>query len=276
MLTWIAGGISAVCLIYYAVIVLYAGFSTSFSLFWPLAALFFAALAVGGRYCRLHPKKVPLWASVPVCTLLAAAVAVFCLVEALVFLGAATEAVPHLDYVIVLGTEVQEAGISNSLKKRLDRAIEYSQMNPETVFVLSGGQGPDEPMTEARAMYEYLLYNGVSDSQMLLAPQSTSTGENIAYSRLIIQEAEREKKEKAVVHHARTTAPGPYTEVEEKPLQIGVLTSNFHVMRAVAIAEKWGIAGAHGIAAESDLILFPHLCVRECAAILKDKLMGNM
>ena len=57
---------------------------------------------------------------------------------------------------------------------------------------------------------------------------------------------------------------------------IGVLTSSYHVFRARRIAKRWGLDGISGISAKSDLLLFPHLCVRECVAILKDQLMGNM
>ena len=72
-------------------------------------------------------------------------------------------------------------------------------------------------------------------------------------------------------------APGDLAiEAPEKPVQIGVLTSNFHLFRAVQIGKKWGIPDIQGIAAPSELWMLPHFCVRECAAILKDKLMGNM
>lgn len=124
-------------------------------------------------------------------------------------------------------------------------------------------------------MYEYLLYNGVPEEQMAMETISTSTVENIAYSKVLIDEIQNEKREKQA-REMRPIAPGPYVVAEDKPLQIGVLTSNFHVFRARMIAEKWGIPGIYGIASESDKLLFPHLCVRECAAILKDKLMGNM
>ncbi|HCD44194.1 MAG TPA: YdcF family protein, partial [Lachnoclostridium sp.] len=52
--------------------------------------------------------------------------------------------------------------------------------------------------------------------------------------------------------------------------------SDFHVFRALHVGKKWGIPDIYGISCESDPILFGHFCVRECAAILKDKLVGNM
>ena len=67
-----------------------------------------------------------------------------------------------------------------------------------------------------------------------------------------------------------------YAIAPDKPLEIGVLTSNFHIYRARLTAEKWGFDNVYGISAESDPVLFIHLCVRECASILKDRLMGNM
>lgn len=275
MLTWIAGTGAALCLAYYIVIVVYAGFSVSFSWFWLAAAGFFSFLAWGSRYCSLHPRRVPLWITVPVATFLAAAFVIFCVVEACVFAGAVSSEKPGLDYVIVLGAKVREQGISNSLRKRLDKAVEYSRQSPGTVLILSGGQGPDEPVPEAQAMYEYLLEQGISPTRLIMEPVSASTVENIAYSQMIIRQTEQSKRDAAVRGDGRV-APGPYLQVEDKPVQIGILTSNYHVFRAGMIAKKRGMKDIRKIAAGSDPVLFLHLCVRECAAILKDRLMGNM
>ncbi len=277
MLIWAAGIGAVLCLLYYIVIVVYAGFSVSFSWFWLLAAGFFFLLFWGGRYCRLHPRRIPLWVSVPAVTCLAAAVTVFCVVEVFVFLGATTADEPGLDYVIVLGAKVHEQGISNSLKKRLDKVVEYSKESPGTVFILSGGKGSDEPVSEAEAMYDYLLSHGISQSRMVMEPLSASTVENIAYSRLVIEKLEQSRNQSdGAGIRAGDVAPGPYLEVEVKPVRIGLLTSSYHVFRACMIAKKRGLDDIRGISAPSDLLLFPHLCVRECAAILKDRLMGNM
>ena len=273
---WITGIGAILCLIYYAIIVFYSGFSTSFAWFWPLAGVFLLVMTMGALYERLHPKRWPMWAPVSAVTFFWASVVIFCVVETLVFLGVASSDMPNLDYVIVLGAKVEEGRISNSLKKRLDKAIEYSQKNPDTIFILSGGQGKDEPTSEAQMMYEYLRYNGVPEKQMVLEQQSTSTVENIAYSKVLIDKMEKEQDEKKVWNTEESKAPGPYMVAEDKPIQVGVLTSNFHVFRATQIAQKWGIKEIYGIGTRSDRVLFLHLCVRECAAILKDKFMGNM
>lgn len=271
---WVTGIGAAVCLAYYGVIVCYSGFSTSFAWFWPLAAMFLLALTGGMAYGRFYPRRIPLWLSVSAFTFLGASIVILCAVEVLVFLGAASANTPNLDYVIVLGAKVEEGRISSSLQKRLDRAIEYSQRNPDTVWILSGGQGRDEPASEARMMYEYMRYNGVPERQLVMEERSQSTAQNISYSKEIIDRLEEERDRQRTGQP--DIPPGPYMVAEDKPIQIGVLTSNFHVFRATQIARRWGIKEVCGIGAPSDRILFLHLCVRECAAILKDKLMGNM
>ena len=223
--------------------------------------------------------RIPRW--VPVCivtTCIAGVVimAVFCI---LVFMGAAANEERDLDYVIVLGARVKEHTVSNSLKKRLDKAIEYAEKNPETYLVLSGGKGPDEPVSEAQAMYQYLVYNGVRPSQLLLEEHSVSTVENLAYSKIIIdshREVIRHQREERNRLTFQREPKGGYLIAADKPLDVGVLTSNFHVYRACMIAKKWGFENVYGISAQSDPVLFIHLCVRECASIVKDRIMGNM
>ena len=124
-------------------------------------------------------------------------------------------------------------------------------------------------------MRDYLLFNGVNERQMILETRSFSTVENIAYSRVAIEEDQLRRK----ARHARSDIsmdPGTYEVIEDKPLKIGVLTSDYHVFRAEQIAKKWGIPDIYGVSCETDPVLFVHFCVRECAAILKDKLVGNM
>lgn len=273
-MVWIAGIGAVLCLAYYGVILCYSGISTSFAWFWLAAGIFFGMLAAGGLYGRHNPKKVPLWMSVSAITFLLASVAIFCVVEIFIFLGVAAANAPNLDYVIVLGAKVEEGRISNSLQMRLNRTVEYSRRNPDTVFILSGGKGSDEPASEASVMYDYLISNGVPAGQLVMEERSESTVENIAYSKVLIDEMEKEKS--STTGNIPHKAPGPYMEVEDKPVQVGVLTSNFHVFRAVQIGKKCGLQEVCGIGAKSDAVLFVHLCVRECAAVLKDKLMGNM
>jgi|UniRef100_UPI0033229748 uncharacterized SAM-binding protein YcdF (DUF218 family) len=275
MLDGVLIGLAVLCVVYFIIIVVYAGISTSFAFIW----LFFAALLVflvyGRWYYARNMERIPRWMPVSVVTTCIAGVAVLGILCVLVFLGAATPGKANLDYVIVLGARVKEHTVSNSLKKRLDRAIVYAEENPYTILVLSGGKGPGETDSEAQVMYDYLVYNGVSPRQLLMESYSTSTVENIAYSKIVIEQ-DRLKDKKEIVPMPGKAGSVPYAIAPDKPLEIGVLTSNFHIYRARLTAEKWGFDNVYGISADSDPVLFIHLCVRECASIVKDRLMGNM
>ena len=56
----------------------------------------------------------------------------------------------------------------------------------------------------------------------------------------------------------------------------GILSNNFHVYRAVKLAEKLGYEAAEGIAAPSDAIMQVHYVVREVFALVKEKIAGNL
>lgn len=70
-----------------------------------------------------------------------------------------------------------------------------------------GGKGPGEADSEAQVMYDYLVYNGVSPRQLLMESDSTSTVENIAYSKIVIEQ-DRMKDKKEIIPHARKNRLG--------------------------------------------------------------------
>ena len=49
-----------------------------------------------------------------------------------------------VDYVIVLGTQVKGETLSRSLEYRMETAVRYAKIHPNTVFILSGGKGKGE------------------------------------------------------------------------------------------------------------------------------------
>ena len=89
---------------------------------------------------------------------------------------------------IVLGCQVRQDGPSQLLRDRLDEALAYWEEHPDLLVVTSGGQGPDEPTTEARAMADYLMAGGVPEEQLLLEDQSHNTNQNLRYSLRLLEE----------------------------------------------------------------------------------------
>lgn len=93
-----------------------------------------------------------------------------------------------VDTMIVLGAKVNEDGVSKTLKLRLDKAIEYYTENEDINIIVSGGQGKDEVTTEASAMRNYLLENGVNEENIILEDKATTTLENIIFSKKIMED----------------------------------------------------------------------------------------
>ena len=89
----------------------------------------------------------------------------FVLLEGLILLNINetkdVDKVDSIDTMIVLGAKVNGTEVSNTLKLRLDKAIEYYNKHKSVNIIVSGGQGNDENITEALAMKNYLVSNGV-------------------------------------------------------------------------------------------------------------------
>lgn len=110
---------------------------------------------------------------------------------------------------IVLGCQVKPWGPSILLQDRLDEALDYWEDHPDILIVVSGGQGPDEPSTEARAMADYLMEQGVSAEQLLLEEESHNTFQNLACTFELLKE----------------------TGYEDQMGQVLVVSNGFHLTR---------------------------------------------
>ena len=290
MLIWVFTAAAVLCLVYYGVIVLYAGFGTSFAVLWLLIGGFFGATAAGIHFYQKYPERVPLWLPVSFVTLCASGLMIVLVTQILIFGRIPAAAEPSLDYVIVLGAKVKPDGsLSKTLKLRLDKALEYMKENPETMLVLSGAKGDAEPCSEADAMETYLLGQGADPDHLLKEEQSFSTVENLAYSRVMIEKREnlleQERKAEAdrllraqgeIEGGPETGAPANNTPVLARQPRVGIITSNFHLCRAAMIAKKQDYGTVYGIASEADKVLLVHFSLRDGIALLKDRLMGNL
>ena len=110
---------------------------------------------------------------------------------------------------IVLGCQVKPWGPSILLQDRLNEALDYWEDHPDILIVVSGGQGPDEPSTEARAMADYLMEQGVSAEQLLLEEESHNTFQNLACTFELLKE----------------------TGYEDQMGQVLVVSNGFHLTR---------------------------------------------
>lgn len=144
--------------------------------------------------------------------------------------------------VIVLGCRVYGEYASLSLLERLQAAEEYLKAHPDTVCILSGGQGPGEDISEAECMYRYLTEQGIASGRLYLEDRSTSTRENMAFSKEIIEE-------------------------EGFSTKVAIVTNEYHEYRASIIAGELDLEPA-SVPASTALWLFPAYYVRELYGIL--------
>lgn len=89
------------------------------------------------------------------------------------------------------------------------------------MIVVSGGQGPQESITEALAMERYLIGHGVPSDRIIKEEASTSTYTNLLYSKAILDEYFK----------------GQYRSV--------IITSDYHIYRAADISDDLGLYSSH-------------------------------
>ncbi|WP_194608452.1 YdcF family protein [Clostridium vitabionis] len=270
-------------LLYFIVLFFYSGPMTSMLFAW---LLFAAACFLFSLWLRfLRRRRASLRIRVMSVT---AVMTVFAVIGAAVFVIAGTAALStdrDADYCIVLGARVRGRKPSVSLKHRIDRAIRYADEHPEAVMVLSGGVGEGEEISEARAIYDALLAAGIPAARMVLEDHSGNTQENISMSRNVIEQCEFDRSRQAMRMAALDRMYLPEDMQRELPESgnlkarepsVAVLSSSFHLFRALAIARKAGFAEISGIAASTDPVMAVHLWLRETAAVLYGKFMGRL
>ena len=278
MLAWGLAVGSLLCLVYFVVIMVYSGIGTAYAFIWILFAAGLGATAFCVWHYQRYPRRLPLRLPVSLVTICGAGLVIMLVLQILIIGKVPQVAESDLEYLIVVGAPVRGEKPGHTLRLRLDKAAEYGLQNPETILVLSGGRISEGGGTEAEAMKQYLLDKGLPEERLVLEQRSVSTVENIAYSRILIDEIKKKRQEE---HHQDERAlpaylPAAMGQRAGNRHQIGILTSNFHLYRAMQIAKKQGMQEISGIASASDRILFVHFCFRDGLAILKERLAGHL
>lgn len=169
------------------------------------------------------------------------------------FLAAVYKTPLDRDYIIILGCAIRKDGsLTPLLKSRVDRAVAFEKKQFATtgrhaVFVPSGGQGPDESISEGEAMENYLKSIDIPADQIVREDKSTNTFENMKFSKEVIDKHAGGKKKK-----------------------IAFATTNYHVFRGYIMAKKNKYA-AKGISAKTKFYFFPNAFLREFIGLLVDE-----
>lgn len=161
-----------------------------------------------------------------------------------------------VDYIIVLGAGLRGETPSVTLQNRLNTAADYLKANPETIAIVSGGQGPDEAISEAQAMKTWLVRLGIPADRIVMEDKSTSTYENLTYSL-------------AIIHSLHTGSPS-FAEPS-----LAILSSEYHMHRASLMAEELGLGTPQMVPAKTTLpFLKLAYFIREAAGMARYQILG--
>lgn len=155
--------------------------------------------------------------------------------------------------IIILGCRVNGTSPSPMLMQRIDAAYKCLEAHPNTVAIASGGQGADEDISEAECIKRALAERGIDESRIFLEDKSTSTRENMAFSKNIIEELEENGHELS---------------------EIAVVSNEYHLMRTRKIAKKQGL-DVKCVPAQTVRFYLPANWIREIFGNAYETVFGN-
>ena len=140
------------------------------------------------------------------------------------------------------------------LQDRLETALDYLEEDPDILVVVSGGQGSNEPVSEAACMADWLEEKGISEDRIFLEDQSSNTKENLIFSKdLLAREG-----------------------IDVGETDVLVVSNGFHLTRARMLAERFGYGEVSTLAAPSSHIPSRiQMYIREPLALVKSFLLDR-
>lgn len=232
--------VGCLCILYYLILAFYSRrLRSTFAVFWLLS---------GGVHLLLGCAPFPVYVYTVLGWLCLACWILFIFIEFRIIRGMYTKCDEELDWIIVLGAQVRGRYITNSLRRRLDTALVYAEGHPGVKLIVSGGQGPGEEISEAEAMAQYMAEKGIPEKQIFKEDKSTSTRENLRFSRKYA-DAEREK--------------------------VGIVTNDFHIYRSSLIARQEGYQKIYLIPSDSNPVFQLNYLVREFFGVIQVLLAGK-
>ena len=234
--------IGIILVLYYLVLKLMFGFIAFSSMFCMLGIVLIIYSFIELKF------QINIWGKIP--KIIRNIVTILFTIGLVLFIGLIIYNGHHVDkekpdYLMVLGAGLRGTKISTSLLYRLETALDFHELYPDVKIIVSGGQGEGEKISEASAMRNFLVDNGVDSSQIIMEDKSTDTYENFLYTKKILDE-----------------------ESEVKDPTVTVISNNFHMFRAKFLAKEVGI-NTLGYPAPSHKVSAVVFYVREFFGVIK-------
>ena len=153
------------------------------------------------------------------------------------------------DYLIVLGAGLINGDqVSKLLAARINRAIQFSNRQYQKgrkrpIIIMSGGQGPDEKISEGLAMSRFAQHRGISPDQILIEDQSKNTYQNMLFSKRLAAK-----------------------DFSSNNFKATFFSNNYHIFRAALLAKEVGLK-ANGVGAFTRFYYLPNAVIREFAGV---------
>ncbi len=179
--------------------------------------------------------------------------ALFAVMEGIVLAGCRDEIRLNAPVMIVLGAKVRADGPSPALQRRLDKAADYLRSHPDVLVIVSGGQGGNEPISEAQTMAEYLETAGVAGRRIHREGNSTTTIENLRNSKNLMEQLGYDPNQTPVI----------------------VVSSSFHLARVRMLCNRIGLQADTLGAPMTELFSGIYSYSREAFALVKSFLLDG-
>ena len=167
----------------------------------------------------------------------------FC-VTGVVIMRSATADEGEFQYLLVLGTVVEGTEPSAMLADRIQASYDYLTAHPDTICIVSGGKADKVNLSEAQCMFNKLTEMGIDPERIWMEDRATSTVENFQFSLALIEE-----------------------KTGSRPDTLGVLSSEFHLLRARMFARQEGVTPVAIPARTTDLPTFARYFLREIVMV---------
>ncbi|MCR5610053.1 MAG: YdcF family protein [Lachnospiraceae bacterium] len=229
---------------YYFLVAIYIHNYTGFHVIWAMLSIMLTGLYFLMKqpvWNKLTSNKV---VNFSVIGLMAAAFIIFIIFETKIIYHA-NKTIEHeedIEYMIILGARVEGTTISKALKERLDEAVIYINEHPDLKIIVSGGKGTGEDVTEAYAMKEYLVSNGIDEDRIIQEDKSTTTTENIEFCK----------------------------KITGKDAHILIVSNGFHIYRAKCLAKGSGYSNVSATGSKTPPRILVNAYVREAVALVKE------
>jgi len=152
------------------------------------------------------------------------------------------------DFIIVLGSWVKDGKVTPLVANRVEKAIKFyndqKKITKPPKLILSGGKGKDEKCSEAQAMKNYALSKNIPEEDLLLENKSTSTLQNMKFSKKIMDKLSKGQKYNCIF-----------------------AANDYHLLRAGIYARKAGL-NINGIGSRTRFYFLPNALLREYVAYL--------